>query len=157
MQRNVSNIKYIEPSVLHQWITQNGQKTQLGQKFQVIDARGSDYIGGHIKGCWNYPYSKLKHYEEGEALMDEMFHKLETSRRDVTVETDNNIMNVVFHCAQSQQRGPAAAMKFLRYLPDDKLSVYNILILRGGFNLWQDLYGTDTNVTADYEPDLWSW
>lgn len=66
-------------------------------------------------------------------------------------------LNAIFHCAQSQQRGPAAAMKLLRFLPDDKLSNFKIWVLRGGFNHWQDQYGEDQELTEDYEPDIWSW
>lgn len=145
--RSISNIKYVDASQLFQWLKQDA--TVLGQPFQVIDVRGSDYVGGHIKGCWNYPYKKLSQDDEA---MDEMITKLGKKRSN-----SENVINVVFHCAQSQQRGPSAAMRLLRHLPDSDLDKFKIWILKGGFNHWQDVYGEDNSVTEDYKPDIWSW
>lgn len=145
--RSISSIKYVDASQLFQWLKQNS--SMLKQPFQVIDVRGSDYVGGHIKGCWNYPYKRLSQDDEA---MDEMIAKLEEKRGD-----SGDMLHVVFHCAQSQQRGPAAAMKLLRHLPASDLDHFKICILRGGFNHWQDVYGEDSSVTEDYQPDIWSW
>lgn len=120
----------------------------MGQPFRVIDVRGSDYVGGHIKGCWNYP---CKNLIQSDQAMEEFKSRLADEN------STGEPMNVVFHCAQSQQRGPAAAMKFLRYLSDQDLEHYRIWVLRDGFNHWQDVYGADSTVTEGYEPDLWSW
>lgn len=152
---SVADIKYIDATDLYQWIIND--KNSLGQPIQIIDVRGSDYLGGHISGCWNYPYKKLKHIDNTteENYIDTLYNQLE-SKRGV-----DGIMNVVFHCAQSQQRGPSAALLFIRYLnaitEGNALEKYNIYVLRGGFNHWQDLYGTDELVTEDYVQDLWSW
>ena len=116
--------------------------------FQVIDVRGSDYIGGHIRGGWNYPYKKFS--DSIPELLDRLQEKRSSNSNDTTI-------NVVFHCAQSQQRGPSAAMKFLREIPEPDLDKFEISVLRGGFINWQDLYGSDSTVTEDYHPDLWSW
>lgn len=147
--RSITSIKHLEVSQLFQWIKQD--RATLDQSFRVVDVRGSDYIGGHIVHCWNFPYKRLSH---DSAYMDELVQKLEEQRR---VASCDAVMNVVFHCAQSQQRGPSAAMKFLRWLRDDQLRHYQVWILRGGFNRWQDVYGEDSTVTEAYEPDLWSW
>ncbi|KAL2264070.1 hypothetical protein VTK26DRAFT_2564 [Humicola hyalothermophila] len=62
----------------------------------VIDVRDDDYIGGHIKGSQNVPSRTL----------DAMLPTLVRQLRDK--------QTVVFHCALSQQRGPSAALRYLR-------------------------------------------
>jgi rhodanese-related sulfurtransferase len=62
----------------------------------IIDVRDSDYIGGHIRGCTNVPSPSL----------DYRLPELVRSLRDK--------QTVVFHCALSQQRGPGAALRYLR-------------------------------------------
>ena len=39
----------LEPTTLADWITTG--KTD----FQVIDVRGGDFVGGHIRNCYNMP------------------------------------------------------------------------------------------------------
>lgn len=65
--------------------------------------------------------------------------------------------DIVFHCALSQQRGPSAAMKFLRSVNDGDLDGKSVWILRGGFTKWQELYGEDGEVTEGYEKDIWKF
>ncbi|KLU93223.1 hypothetical protein MAPG_12160, partial [Magnaporthiopsis poae ATCC 64411] len=55
-------------------------------KVAVIDVRDDDYIGGHIKGCLNYPSRML------DATMPSLVRRLQDKP------------TVVFHCALSQQR-----------------------------------------------------
>ncbi|KAK3374289.1 hypothetical protein B0T24DRAFT_290949 [Lasiosphaeria ovina] len=62
----------------------------------IIDVRDDDYIGGHIRGAQNVPSRTI----------DAMFPTL--VRRHQDKET------VVFHCALSQQRGPGAALRYIR-------------------------------------------
>ncbi|AMD18673.1 HBL229Cp [Eremothecium sinecaudum] len=143
---NISRIKYLNPKDLYRWI-------KIGhvdrEPFQVIDVRGSDYIGGHISGSWNYPYGRIKREPE---LLNELKSKLEEK---LPGEGQKSVVHCVFHCAQSQQRGPSTAMRFLRSIPEDQLHLFEIWILRGGFNEWQSMYGQDSSVTQDYVPDLW--
>ena len=61
----------------------------------------------------------------------------------------------MFHCALSQQRGPSAALKFLRSLKDD--DEFNVYVLRGGFFEWQRVYGKDKSVTLDYDSNYWKY
>ncbi|QLG71018.1 hypothetical protein HG535_0B00560 [Zygotorulaspora mrakii] len=146
--RSISGIKYVDAAQLYQWLKSG--ETSLSQPFQVIDVRGSDYVAGHIKGCWNYPYKRLA---SDDTFMRQLIERLYQACKDA----DSDSINVVFHCAQSQQRGPAAAMKLLRELSDNELDNFNVCVLRGGFNHWQDVYGDDSTVTEDYQPDIWSW
>ncbi len=62
----------------------------------VIDVRGDDHIGGHIRGSTNVPA----------ATLDDRLPELVRELRDKDT--------VVFHCALSQQRGPSAALRYLR-------------------------------------------
>jgi rhodanese-related sulfurtransferase len=62
----------------------------------IIDVRDSDHIGGHIKGSTWVPSSQL----------DYKTPELVRTLKDKEV--------VVFHCALSQQRGPSAALRYLR-------------------------------------------
>ena len=62
----------------------------------VVDVRDDDFIGGHIAGCQNIPTSTHDH------AMPELVRTLKDQD------------TVVFHCALSQQRGPASALRYLR-------------------------------------------
>ncbi|KAL3428515.1 hypothetical protein PVAG01_02024 [Phlyctema vagabunda] len=62
----------------------------------IIDVRDDDHIGGHIRTSTHVPSSTLDYAMPG------LVRKL----REKQV--------VVFHCALSQQRGPAAALRYLR-------------------------------------------
>ncbi|KXX75857.1 Arsenate reductase 2.1 [Madurella mycetomatis] len=62
----------------------------------VIDVRDDDYIGGHIKGSQNVPSRTL------DAMLPTLVRQLQDKE------------TVVFHCALSQQRGPGAALRYIR-------------------------------------------
>lgn len=62
----------------------------------VIDVRDDDYVGGHISSSMHVPSSSLDY------RIPELVRKL--AGKQV----------VVFHCALSQQRGPSAALRYLR-------------------------------------------
>lgn len=62
----------------------------------IVDVRDDDFIGGHIAGCQNVPTSTHDH------AMPELVRTLKDQD------------TVVFHCALSQQRGPASALRYLR-------------------------------------------
>ena len=63
---------------------------------QALLTLHADYIGGHIRGCTNVPSPSL----------DYRLPELVRSLKDKET--------VVFHCALSQQRGPGAALRYLR-------------------------------------------
>ncbi len=87
---------------------------------------------------------------------------------------------VVFHCALSQQRGPAAALRYIR--ERDRLKAagegsapaaagasgegvgeegkvegkeQKVYVLDQGFVGWQEVYGTDERLTEGYRKELW--
>jgi hypothetical protein len=82
----------------------------------------------------------------------------------------------VFHCALSQQRGPGAALRYLRerdrIIPavttsDDQaapaangplqkhLPAQKVYVLDRGFVGWQELFGEDERLTEGYRKELW--
>ena len=112
-------------------------------KLAIIDVRDSDYIGGHILGCTNITSSSLDY------KLPELVRTLK----------DKN--TVIFHCALSQQRGPGAALRYLRAreslggVKNEKKSVdetkegetegeatsveeQKVYVLEGGFQEWQE-------------------
>ncbi|OHF00439.1 hypothetical protein CORC01_04189 [Colletotrichum orchidophilum] len=117
----------------------------------VVDVRDDDYIGGHIKGCINMPSRSL------DATMPTLIRRLEGKK------------TVVFHCALSQQRGPSAALRYLRerdqILASKKSSgsaedsaaadPQTIYVLDRGFVGWQETYGEDERLTEGYSKELW--
>lgn len=75
---------------------------------------------------------------------------------------------VVFHCALSQQRGPSAALRYLREREaqqqqqqrdggDEALSVdkQKVYVLDRGFVGWQEVYGPDERLTEAWRKELW--
>lgn len=143
-QYSLTDLKFITPTTLRAWFDK-GSPSGKG-KFAIVDVRDSDYIGGHIKGCYHYPAGNFH------TSLPQLQQKL----------IENEIDDVVFHCALSQVRGPRSTLMFLRSLNEvqdpndraffDKLSVS---VLQGGFTSWQQKYGSDTEVTEDYIKDLW--
>ncbi|KAH7382554.1 hypothetical protein DE146DRAFT_748774 [Phaeosphaeria sp. MPI-PUGE-AT-0046c] len=127
----------------------------------VIDVRDSDHIGGHIRGSTWVPSNELD-YKLPEVLR---------TMRDKEV--------VVFHCALSQQRGPSAALRYLREKErleglggegesgekdggvedgngeGDRKTKQKVLVLGGGFTEWQEKYGRDERLTEGWRKDVW--
>ncbi|SGZ49936.1 CIC11C00000005614 [Sungouiella intermedia] len=139
-QYSFSDLQFVYSKTLRQWLG-SGSPTGSG-KLAIVDVRDSDYVGGHIKGCWHYPAGN--------------FHETLPQLRQRLVE--NEIDDVVFHCALSQVRGPKSALRFLRSLEsanDSQLDLMKVWVLQGGFTSWQGHYGEDATVTEDYAKDLW--
>ncbi|KAF2824532.1 Rhodanese-like protein [Ophiobolus disseminans] len=126
----------------------------------IIDVRDSDHVGGHIKGSTWVPSSQLDH------KTPELIRTLKD--KDV----------VVFHCALSQQRGPSAALRYLREKErvgvagreegggevgkneedgEGKEKKQRVVVLRGGFTEWQEKYGRDGGLTEGWERDVWEF
>lgn len=116
------------------------------QDLAIIDVRDSDHVGGHIKGSTWVPSSAL------DIRIPELLRLLKDKDK------------VVFHCALSQQRGPAAALRYAR--ERERLSEkggedsaakksQEVCVLVGGFNMWQAKYGEDERLTEGYVKDVW--
>ncbi|KAI5854245.1 Rhodanese-like domain-containing protein [Tricharina praecox] len=132
------------------------------EKLAVIDVRDSDHIGGHIKSSRHVPSGTLNY------TAPELVRTLQGAEK------------VVFHCALSQERGPSAAIKYIRERErlmgpesvakealwiddgepaerDGKGAVLRqqVYVLDGGFVRWQQEYGTDERLTENYNKQLW--
>ncbi|KAG7101020.1 CDC25-like phosphatase YCH1 [Verticillium longisporum] len=110
----------------------------------VVDVRDDDYIGGHIKGGINMPSATL------DVMMPTLVRRMQGKK------------TVVFHCALSQQRGPSAALKYLRERDQmmrrenpAELANQTVYVLDLGFSGWQQTYGEDERLTDGYSKELW--
>jgi Cdc25 family phosphatase len=135
----------------------------------VIDVRDSDHAGGHIQGSIHAPTPTL------DWRMPELVRQLRDKEK------------VVFHCALSQQRGPSAALAYLRererLVPattevesekgvedarsaegggavekrEEKEKRQKVYVLDGGFVKWQEKYGKDARLTDAYDEEAWKY
>lgn len=91
---------------------------------------------------------------------------------------------MVFHCALSQQRGPSAALRYLREKErldptswveskgevsegaqkgeeegkdggNEGKKKQKVVVLQGGFTEWQEKYGSDEKLTEGWQKDIW--
>ncbi|KAI9054418.1 hypothetical protein LZ554_001580 [Drepanopeziza brunnea f. sp. 'monogermtubi'] len=76
--------------------TSNVDAATPPSKIAIVDVRDDDHIGGHIKHSIHAPSNTLDH------KIPELVRKLKDKE------------TVVFHCALSQQRGPSAALRYIR-------------------------------------------
>lgn len=100
-----------------------------------------DHIGGHIRGSLHFASHSL------DATMPTLRRRLEGRRA------------VVFHCALSQQRGPSAALRYLREVEAEGKGQgqgqQKVYVLDRGFTGWQELYGEDERLTEGYRKEIW--
>ena len=139
----ISNLQYITREELSAQLLQSDtisiNSVNL-PSMAIIDVRDSDHIGGHIRGSTHIPSSQL----------DYKVPELARTLKDKEV--------VVFHCALSQQRGPSAALRYIRerkrllavtakgaVREDSEYSngkvespEQKVLVLEGGFVKWQE-------------------
>jgi rhodanese-related sulfurtransferase len=157
---SLANLDYISREDLAQQIksskstsseTSDSKPAGLPSYLAVVDVRDSDHIGGHILGSTWLPSSELD-YKTPELIR---------TMKDKEV--------VVFHCALSQQRGPSAALRYLREkkrlesgskvegseVGEGKKQ--KVLVLKGGFGEWQEKYGPDKELTEKWDKELWEF
>ncbi|KAL1895483.1 Cdc25 phosphatase Ibp1 [Sporothrix stenoceras] len=103
----------------------------------IVDVRDDDHIGGHIKGSLHFASGTL------DVMMPTLIRRLE------------DVETVVFHCALSQQRGPGAALRYLREKKPEGTKPQTVYILDRGFVGWQEVYGEDTQLTENFRKEIW--
>ena len=170
----MNSLKYIKAQDLYKCI-KNGYKTtsnikgysrndptstiDIGEDEDVLimDMRGDDFIGGHIKGCINIPYAQFRKYDANTGDYTTIHNFI----KENIIDKGSKNVNVVFHCAMSQQRGPSAALVLSRFLQEkeyeellEKTNI-NIMVLYKGFINWQQEYGKDEEVTEGYSKFVW--
>ncbi|PVI04442.1 Rhodanese-like protein [Periconia macrospinosa] len=152
---NLSNLSYISREDLSKTFLESDAAPSLPKNLAIIDVRDSDHIGGHIRGSTWVPSSEL----------DYRTPELVRNLKDKDV--------VVFHCALSQQRGPSAALRYLREKrrldegskteskgeedTGEEKKAQKVLVLEGGFNKWQEKYGPDKRLTEAWQKDIWEY
>ncbi|KAF2734603.1 Cdc25 family phosphatase-like protein Ibp1 [Polyplosphaeria fusca] len=159
----LTDLKYITPVSLSEQILSSPPAT-LPPNIAIIDVRDNDHIGGHIRGSTWVPSSEL----------DYKTPELVRTLKDKDV--------VVFHCALSQQRGPSAALRYLREKarldPESSTEskgvvkegegegegkkggegdAQKVYVLEGGFTKWQERFGEDKRLTEGYQKDIWEF
>ncbi|KKA27698.1 hypothetical protein TD95_002360 [Thielaviopsis punctulata] len=113
--------------------------------FAVVDRQQQDRIGGHIKNSIHVPSHTV------EAMLPTLLRRFQDKEA------------VIFHCALSQQRGPSAALKYLRSLELERERTgqtegqvkQEVMVLDRGFVGWQELYGEEERLTESYNRELW--
>ncbi|KAK4217757.1 arsenate reductase 2.1 [Rhypophila decipiens] len=146
----ITSLKRIQPTALSKMLLSPDHDPT---KIAIIDVRDDDYIGGHIKNAQNFPSRTL------DATLPSLIRQLEDKP------------TVIFHCALSQQRGPSAALRYIR--ERDRLRAnksqkqtsseedqeekveQTVYVLDRGFVGWQESYGTDDRLTEGYRKELW--
>ncbi|KAF2113339.1 Cdc25 family phosphatase-like protein Ibp1 [Lophiotrema nucula] len=162
----LSDLRYVTREDLASQISTSPTGT-LPPHIAVIDVRDSDHIGGHIKGSTWIPSNELDY------------------KTPELVRTLKGKKTVVFHCALSQQRGPSAALRYLREKmrldPESKIerkgevkeekedgdkgdkeeevagAKQQVVVLQGGFTKWQEKYGGDAKLTEGWRKDIWEF
>jgi rhodanese-related sulfurtransferase len=119
---------HIDREALAQLLSTSNSGSTTGKDLAIIDVRDDDYIGGHIKGAQNVPSGTH------DVAMPELARTLKDKKK------------VVFHCMLSQQRGPKAARRYitererlLKGVEGNGKDEQEVLVLRGGFEKWQEL------------------
>ncbi|KAK9361531.1 Rhodanese-like domain-containing protein [Lipomyces starkeyi] len=146
--------KIIDKHTLKTWLLADPATDAFRpSSFAIIDVRDDDYIGGHIKTSRHHPSSSF-------AVGLPYLH---TELQEFPA--------LVFHCALSQQRGPAAANMYIRYkemigsykTPDSEYTEQKtrteqaVYVLRGGFTEWQREFGKDERLTEAYDEGYWKY
>jgi rhodanese-related sulfurtransferase len=160
----LSDLTYITREDLSKTLLESSSSPALPSNIAIVDVRDSDHIGGHIRGSTWVPSSELDY------------------RTPELVRTLKDKEVVIFHCVLSQQRGPSAALRYIREkkrLDGDgskktenkgdgeskqvkqdggsEKTEQKVLVLEGGFNKWQEKYGPDKRLTEKWQKDIWEY
>ncbi|KAJ7279662.1 S-adenosyl-L-methionine-dependent methyltransferase [Mycena rebaudengoi] len=99
-----------------------------GSSVTIIDVRGEDRVGGHIKGSHNIPA--------------QTFHQQLTKVHDQFTDAGT----LVFYCGGSVGRAPRCAGWYQDFLDANGISTTKVLILEGGMSRWMDEFAADKDV-----------
>ncbi|KPI90108.1 hypothetical protein ABL78_0753 [Leptomonas seymouri] len=124
----MANYLYIDPDELVELLDRPGSF----HKVVVIDCRDEDRGNGFIANSIHAPTLSYttKMYEQ---LAKQLFEE----KKEIAV----------FHCAQSQVRGPKGANRFAMAQKANGYPLPVVYVLRGGFDEFYDMYG-------EFRPDL---
>ncbi|GAX80386.1 hypothetical protein CEUSTIGMA_g7825.t1 [Chlamydomonas eustigma] len=132
-------ISYIEPQQLAEFL-----RNQEKQHTLVVDVRGEDFQGGHIKGATNIDSQGFSQDVAVDTFIDQYLTSSGTVKR------------VVFHCMFSQQRGPRCANRVAKRLQErSQTESAQLLVLRGGFVQFVRMYGAEHDLVEDVDMAVW--
>ncbi|ETO11773.1 hypothetical protein RFI_25603, partial [Reticulomyxa filosa] len=106
-------IVYIDGNTLVEWLNDESKKDLV----QVIDVRDDDFVDYKIKTATNHPRYEFESSKYVNQLMDTYKHK----------------RYLIFHCAFSQQRGPAAAGIYWKARRSSSFPKQTVCVLKHGF------------------------
>ncbi|KAI0109740.1 Rhodanese-like protein [Daldinia grandis] len=151
----ISSLQRITASKLAEMLLVSTNPPSPDAAIAIVDVRDDDHIGGHIKSSLHFPSRSL------DATMPTLVRKLADKE------------TVIFHCALSQQRGPSAALRYIREkeaatatvkrAAEDKeakkegnaAKQQQVYVLDRGFVGWQEVYGPDERLTEAYRKEIW--
>ena len=93
-------MKFLQPNEVKCLITD----PQIAESIVILDVRDDDFSDGHIKSCVNIPCYEL--CSSGSRKMDD-FIETHCDRSKTSM--------VIVHCYLSQQRGPMAATRWVKF------------------------------------------
>lgn len=100
------------------------------QGVAVVDVRDAqEFASGHVKGALNLSSTAFSSTD----AVDQLIQQLESKSQ------------VVVHCAQSLQRGPASAAALRARLQELGIPK-EVVVMEGGFNKFGELYSGDSSV-----------
>lgn len=144
---SITNVKYLDPTELHRWM-QEGHTTTLREPFQVVDVRGSDYMGAISRTDGTTPIRALSRIRVLTWAKAQIVGK--ASGRPRSAERDFPLYAIA--AARTVCSDAAASVAW--HGGTFSLSSMGVA---WGFSRWQSVYGDDESVTAGYLPDLWRW
>ncbi|RKP26843.1 Rhodanese-like domain-containing protein [Syncephalis pseudoplumigaleata] len=132
------SVEYIESDELASLLRNSALTPRVD--YVIIDVRDDDFEGGNIVSAINVPSHRLM--EQLPALVKQYAH----------------VPKIIFHCALSQVRGPTsaglyhqAAMQRIVVAGEPQ----QVLVLRGGFALWQAKFKDAADLIENYNRELW--
>ncbi|MCJ1312401.1 hypothetical protein MMC25_006075 [Agyrium rufum] len=162
-------IRYITPQDLRAILNKNSPKAALHGpgSLAIIDVRDSDHVGGNIRDSLHYPSGNFdvtlpeivrkcwdkEHVVLHCALSQQRGPKAARRYAEVREKEWDRKRTAGFLDGQMEYLGGEKDSEGQRGEADlaDKQKTY---ILTGGFVKWQELYGSDENITADYVADI---
>lgn len=105
MSSQLEDLKWVTPTDLRGWIQDSPRKVA------VVDVRGGDFGGGHIKGCYNFSSNEFTE------TLPQLYQRV----------NEEGIEDVVFHCRSSKNRGTRTTLEFINSIKDLLKSKNNFL------------------------------
>lgn len=129
-------IDYVSPADLHRWLSDT-TGSDTSPPFVVVDVRDED-VGDYGR------IPKSVHAPSDTFLMH--LHTIDAHISEALSGSKKQPVHVIFHCMQSQIRGPSCARKYHHYLqsaspPVSSAGQIRVCILEGGMYRYYKTYG----------------